>query len=66
MFKTNLFLKSVQYYICNNWKKFLGPWKSINSKMTEKFKKKKKSIANFNEMLLKIVILKTSESFLCI
>ena len=26
------FLKLVQYYICNNWKKFIGPWRSINSK----------------------------------
>ena len=32
-----LFLKSVQYYICKTWKIFIGPWRSINSKMTKKF-----------------------------
>ena len=37
-------------------KKFIGPWRSINSKMTQNFFKKIKSIANFNEILPKIVI----------
>ena len=49
-----LFLKSVQYYICKTWKVFIGPWRSmINSKWPKNLKK---SIANYQKMLLKIVI----------
>ena len=32
-----LFLKSVEYYICKSPKKFIGPQRSINLKMTNKF-----------------------------
>ena len=35
-----LFLKSAQYYICKTWKIIIGPWRSINSKINKRFRKK--------------------------
>ena len=57
MFKTIFFKISPELYL-HDLKKFIGPWRSINSKMTEKYKKMK-SIAKFNKILLKIVIFTT-------
>ena len=59
-----LFLKLVQYYICKTWNKFIGPWRSINSKINKNIRKK--SIGNYKEIFLKIVIKLSSESFLCL
>ena len=58
-----LFLKLLQYYICKAWKKSFAHEDRLTRKF---FLKKMKSIANFNEMLLKIVILISYESFLCL
>ena len=39
-----LFLKSVQYYIGKTWKIFIGPWRTINSKMNKEFRKKRNQL----------------------
>ena len=61
----NLFLSPISVHdnICKTWKKILGP---LKIDLLSKWKTETKSIANFNEMLLKIVILKSSEPFLCL
>ena len=50
-------MKSIKYYICMTWK---------NSVALEKKFKKWIQLQNFYETLLKIVILISSQSFLCL
>ena len=60
--RPTIILKSVQHYICMTLKNSLA----LEDRLPQKWPKhwKMKSIAHFNEMLLKIVKLISSESFL--